>query len=268
MLHLILLEWHKQKRSRNFQVLVGFYLLLLPTLMLLTKNISEFPPPINSSDAFFEFPSNFIYLAYLGNWLAFFFLGFMSVTFITQEYAYKTLRQNIINGLSRQEYYWSKVFFIGLICLLATAYYSLIVFIYGFTHTDTIFASTITKNIDYIPRFFLMCLGYMSFGFLLGTLVRRTGIALFLYFSYIMFLELIIRWGVHLQLFAHKSMHFYPMNAVEDLTPIPFAEAARGFEKEYDFTFFLSPTEATIIASIYTFLFFLASYRLLTRRDQ
>ncbi|MCB0640544.1 MAG: ABC transporter permease [Phaeodactylibacter sp.] len=268
MFHLLALEWHKQKKNRSFQVLIGFYLLLLPTLMLLTKNISEFPPPINSSDAFFQFPSNFMFFGYLGNWLVFFFLGFMAVTFITQEYAYKTLRQNIITGLSRAEYFWSKAFFIGAISLAATLYYTLVVFIYGFTHTDAIFASTITKNIDYIPRYFLMCLGYMSFGFLLGVLVRRTGIALFLYFSYVMFLELILRWGVHLQLFAHKSMHFYPMNAVEDLTPIPFSEAARGFEKDFPFPFFLTPTEATITAGIYTFLFFFAAFRLLTRRDQ
>ena len=40
-----------------------------------------------------------------------------------------------------------------------------------------------------------MCFGYMSLVLMLGFLVvKRTGIALFLYLAYIMFIELILRW--------------------------------------------------------------------------
>ena len=267
MFYLLSLEWKKQRKFSIFRVLIGFYLLLLPTLILVTKRIPEFPPPINSSDTFFRFPTVFAYLGYSGNWLSFFFLGFLGVILVTQEFGTRTLRQNIIAGLLRREYYLSKVYFILAVCLGATLYYALIALSYGFTHTPSVYTSTVMQNIDYIPRYFLMCLGYMSFGFLLGVWIRRTGIALFLYFSYVMFLELILRWVVHLKLFEHKTMQFYPLNAIEDLVPIPISDVAEGFEKQFDFNFFLSPTEAVIASSIYISLFLFLAYRLLERKD-
>jgi hypothetical protein len=54
MLHLLQLEWLKQKHNRTFLVLIGMYALLLPTLILSTKTMPDFPPPINSSDTFFN----------------------------------------------------------------------------------------------------------------------------------------------------------------------------------------------------------------------
>ena len=90
---------------------------------------------------------------------------------------------------------------------------------------------------------------------------------MFLYFSYVMFLELILRWVVHLKLFEHKTMQFYPLNAIEDLVPIPISDVAESFEKQFDFNFFLSPGEAVIASSIYISLFLFLAYRLLERKD-
>lgn len=267
MLHLLRLEWLKQRNSIAFRVLMGFYIVLLPTLLLLAKGLPEFPPPINSAEVLFQFPYIFVFMGYLGNWLAFFFLGFLSVTLVTYEFSYRTLRQNIIMGMTRSSYYWSKVLFILAVALFATLYYTLVVFAYGLTHTNPLFDSVIFKNIDYLYRYFLMCLGYMSFGLLLGTLVRRTGIALFLYFSYVAFIELVLRWGVHRRIFPNKSMHFYPMNAIEDLTPFPFSDAFKSMEQELDFPIFLTPVEATITTIAYTLLFLWLTYRLFARRD-
>ena len=265
--HLLQLEWLKLKQHRGFRVLVLMYLALLPTLILIGKRLPELPPPLVSAEAIYQFPGIFVYLGYEGNWLCFFLMGFLGVIFVTQEYSYKTLRQNIITGLSRRDYFLSKLYFMLTICLLATLYYTIVAFGYGLTHTPDLFASVIAKNLDYIPRYFLMCFGYMSFAFLLGLLLQRTGLALFLYFGYIVFIEAIIRWVIHLRLFENSSMHYYPMNAIEDLTPIPFAEMSQGFQSQYDFQFFLTPTQAAITASVYVALFLFGAYRLLQTRD-
>ncbi|MCB0706520.1 MAG: ABC transporter permease [Saprospiraceae bacterium] len=267
MLRLLNLEWQKQKKHRIFQVLIGMYALLLPTIILPIRGIPELPPPILTPDTLFQFPTVFTFIGYAGNWLSFFFLGFFAVVLVTQEYSNKTLRQNIITGLSRTELFWSKANFLIVLSLAATIYYFIVCLIYGFIFSEAYYLSTITKNIDYIPRYFLMCLGYSSFGFLMGLLIRRTGIALFLYLSYVMFIELILRWVVHLKLFANKSMHFYPMNAIEDLAPVPFAEIAEDFQAENGFSFFLTPTEAMITSSVYIVLFLFLAHRLLMARD-
>jgi ABC-2 type transport system permease protein len=266
-LRLFNLEWQKQKKHRVFLVLIGMYLLLLPTVILPIKSIPELPPPINSPDTLFQFPTVFTFIGYAGNWLSFFFLGFFAVLLVTQEYSYKTLRQNIITGLSRTELFLSKLYFLIGLSLFTTAYFTLVSLVYGFVHTETAYASLIFKNIDYIPRYFLMCMGYSSLGFLIGVLIRRTGIAVFLYLSYVMFIELILRWLIHMKIVANKSMHFYPMNAVEDLAPVPFAEIAEEFQTENGFSFFLTPTEAMITSSVYILLFLWLAWRLLQRRD-
>jgi ABC-2 type transport system permease protein len=266
MLHLLKLEWKKQRKFVPFRIILILYLALIPTLILVTKSLSEYPPPINSSDTFFQFPTVFVWLGYIGNWLSYFFLGFIAILIVTPEYSNRTLRQNIITGLNRREYYWSKVFFIIAVSIGITLFFGLTALAYGFTHTDSIYLSTIMKNIDYIPRYLLMCLGYMGFAFFLAIWTRRTGIALFLYFFFPI-LEVILRWAVHLNLVANKSMHFYPMNALDDILPLPFSEMVQSFEGEYGFSFFLSPTEASITVAVYTLIFFAGGYRLLLKRD-
>ncbi|MEO1711738.1 MAG: ABC transporter permease, partial [Bacteroidota bacterium] len=139
--HLLHLEWLKLKQHRGFRVLVLMYLVLLPTLILIGKRLPDLPPPLVSAEAIYQFPGIFVYLGYEGNWLCFFLMGFLGVLFVTQEYSYKTLRQNIITGLSRRDYFLSKLYFMLTICLLATLYYTIVAFGYGLTHTPDLFAS-------------------------------------------------------------------------------------------------------------------------------
>ena len=271
MIHLLKLEWLKQQKFTIFRVMCLLYLVALPALLLIFKTFNaspkDLPPFIPTIDSMFQFPNVWQWLGYIGNWLSFFFMGFLSVLMVTTEYGNKTMRQNIITGLSRKDYFLSKLLFILTITTAVTVYYTLWCLLFGLTHTDTIYINTVLKNSDYIYRFFLMNLGYMSFGLFIGLLVKRTGIALFLYLAYIMIVENILRYGVHFQVAKHNSMRFYPMNALEDLTPFPFADMAAGFTRENGFDIFLSPTEAILTAIVYTALFLFLSYKKLQRGD-
>ena len=108
-------------------------------------------------------------------------------------------------------------------------------------------------------------MGYMSFGLLIGLLIKRTGIALFLYITYVMFIELVIRWAIHRNIFDNNSMHFYPMNAIEDLTPNPLLKMTENFSKEVDFAMWLTPTEAVVTTLVYTVIFLGLSYQVLRK---
>ncbi len=270
MIYLFELEWLKQRNFTVFRSMVILYLIALPGLFLVAKTIeidaNEMPPFLPSIDHLFMFPSVWEWLAYVGNWLSFFFLGFLGVLMVTNEHRNKTLRQNIITGISRKQYYLSKLSFIIGLCLAATIYYTLCALIFGFIHTETIYFNTITKDSQFIFRFFLMGMGYMSFGFLLGMLIRRTGIALFLYLTYVMVLEAILR-GIHFYFFKHGTMNYYPMNAIEDLAPFPVFRLADPFIEERGFDTCLSSTEAIILSSIYILLFLSLSYRRLMKAD-
>ena len=110
MLHLLRLEWKKLKPYRLFQVLVLLYIALLPLGFLIGKNI-DLPDETGGTISFYTFPKVWDALAYAGNWMSFFFLGFLGVLLVTNEFSYKTLRQNLITGMSRKEYFAGKIIF-------------------------------------------------------------------------------------------------------------------------------------------------------------
>jgi len=267
MWYLLELEWKKWNKQLVFRILLGGYLLLLPSLLLVGKKLPDLPPPIGTTDVLFIFPTVWEYLGYVGNWLSFFFLGFLAVVLITTEHSNKTFRQNIIDGLKRRDFVLAKICFVGLIALLATAYYVLCALIIGAFNTDIVIVQKVFQNWMYIPRYFLMVSGYMYFGLFIGFLLKRTGLSLFLYLSYIMMLEPLLRWGVHQNISRHRSMHFYPMNAVEDLLPVPYTDVADEFLQKFGFSLFLQPWEAIIAVLGYTALFLFLVFRIVRKSD-
>lgn len=267
MIHLLKLEFLKVKNYRPFQVMAILYILLLPLALLVTKGLPEEAIMALSAEGFYNFPNVWKYLGYIGNWIGFFFLGFMGVLTMTMEFGNKTLRQNIITGLSRKEYFSAKVIFITTISLIVSVYYFLAGTVIGLIHSDPFYMDVYTQNLlGYFGKYFLMSFGYMSFGLFLGTLIRRTGFAIFLFLAYGVFLEQILR-GIHMYYLKSRTVLFYPINAIEDLTPIPFADIANDMIREVDFNPFMSSMEAIITVSIYTALFLFGTYRLMLKRD-
>ncbi len=269
MLHLLKLEWLKQKDYVLFRILTIAYIVLLPAALFVGKKMDLGDgAPFNPQTQFFHFPTVWAWLGYIGNWMVYFVLGFMSVLLVTNEHSNRTLRQNIITGLKREEFFKSKVVFMAVIALAATIYYAVCALVIGLLHADdALYLSTVFKNVDMVPRFWLMSMGYMSFGLLIGLLVKRTGIALFLYLAYSMVVESILRWVVHLYFFKNVSMNFYPLNAMEDLAPMPLADYADDLMKQQGFRMLLTPMEASVATSIYVLLFLFLSYKRLKNSD-
>lgn len=271
MLHLLQLEWKKLKSYRVFQVLTLLYIILMPPLFVAARNMflnSGLPSELGDVNMFFSFPKVWYSLAYLGNWLTFFFFGFLAIVALTSEFNNKTLRQNIITGMSRQDFWLGKVLMMAVISILAAIYYGIWSVIFGYIFTDYVASSRVFMHIDLIPRFALMCFAYMSFAFMMGMLIRRTGLAIFLYFAYTFFMEYILRF-LHYK-FIDKTMqtwNYYPLNVFEDLCPLPFANDAAALMKNNDFTFFLSSGEAVFVSSIYIVLFLFISYRTFMIKD-
>lgn len=269
MLHLLKLEWLKQKDYILFKLLAIAYMVFLPAILFVGKKMDVgSDAPFNPKAQFFQFPTIWGWLGYIGNWMVFFVLGFMAVLMVTNEYSNRTLRQNVITGLKRVEFFKSKVIFMAAVALAAAIYYTLCVLVIGLLHVDdTLYFSTIFKDLDMVPRFWLMAMGYMSFGLLLGLLIKRTGIALFLYLAYAMVIEVVWRWVVHLYFFKNISVSLYPLNAMEDLAPLPVAEKFFGMIAQQGFRVILTPIEASVTTIVYTSLFLFWSYKRLQNSD-
>lgn len=265
---LIQLEWYKYRKNTTFRVTAILYFVLLPALPAILLSFDTLPPPLPSPSSFFDFPDIWGLVAYTGNWLAYFLFGFLGVYIISVDTTNKTLRQSIINGLSRGQVITAKLMFMLAFAVLATLFYILTVFLLGNFGSEPFEGRPLFGEEFIIARYFLMCMAYLVFGFLIGLLIRSIGVATMLYFLYVFFIEVIIRYLVHLNLFKdHRSMIFYPMNALEDLTPFPFGGEAASSSMNLSFDLFLSPTEAFITTSIYTVLFLFSIVYIILKRD-
>lgn len=273
MFHLLELEWKKLKYYRLFTVLIGIYLVGMPAMFIAMQNIPGFNELLPSgTKSFSSFPQSWTNLGYLGNWMTFFCFGFLGVMMLTMEIANKTLRQNIITGMSRETFFMSKLYAMAAISLLATLYYVVLVMVFGFLNTDYIMASRVVKYVNLIPRYWLMTFGYMSFAFFLAMLIQKGGIAIFSYFSYTLMGELILRYGFHRKFIGGHFINYYPMNAIEDLVPLPLPDQLKngGPVKELEGvgqSFFLSPTESVVLSIFYILLFLGIAYWVFKRRD-
>jgi len=259
------------------------FLIGMPAMMMVVYEIVEsanlaagkanLPQGFFSEKTLVEFPTVWQFLGYIGNWMVFFFLGFMSVLSITNEFSNKTLRQNIITGLSRTDYFKGKVMLIAAVSLVAAIYFFFCGTMFGLIYTEEFTMAKFTENLDFVPRFFLMCFGYMSIGTFLGMWIRRTGIAIVLFLAYGIFVEQILRWGIHMNIFRrfgiemNKSVNYYPINAMEDLAPIPFPDMIDNTARSMDLYPFIEPMEAVVLTIIYSSLFLYLTYRVIASRD-
>jgi ABC-type transport system involved in multi-copper enzyme maturation permease subunit len=279
MFYLLSLEWKKLRHYRTFQVLSILYLIAFPALFLLGKAMKNSVNNVSgevggAASSMIQDPYMFPFiwnsLGYMGNWLNFFTLGIIAIVLVTNEYNYRTLRQSIINGLTRWQFFLGKLQIMAAIALAATLYYFILGMVFGYMNTDYVVQSKVWQNADLIPRYFLQCMGYMSFAFFLGWLFRRLAMGVVVYFIYSIFLELAFRWAIIGLVKPTNVVQYLPLNVMEDLVPLYIPvniagnmKVVENFQKEFGMSFFLSPESAVLATLFYLALFFaLALWRL------
>lgn len=265
---LLRLEFLKFSKHRGIRIGLILYALLMIGGYFAFREVAKISNnPVVDLRALTEFPEIWNLIAYLGNWMAFIILGFIGIQLISIEFSNKTFRQNIISGLTRRDFWMSKLLSAGIITLLSTLFYVLITVILGL-----IFSKETSSIVDghsalSILYFSVMTFGYIIIGMFTAFIIRKGSIAMFVYFLYGMFVENFIRWAVHAKLIPeHKSMHYYPMNVLEDLTPLPYyAQMTKMSEAPIDLL--LSQNGALIGTAVYLSLFIFIMYRLATKKD-
>ena len=118
-----------------------------------------------------------------------------------------------------------------------------------------------------IGRFFLMCIGYLSFALFLAFLFRKSGIAVFFYLAYVIIMEPLLRVLTSQNLFSNKYLNYFPLNAIEDLMPFPPFKEVGGGPVGIDYEFLLTYKESTLLSIIYSAIFIFATWYLFQKRD-
>lgn len=265
---LLILEWYKFKNNAVFRALALIYVVITPFIIIAGKDMfKDLPPPLPSAQVFYEFPTVWDYQGYIGNWMVAFCLGFLAIHLVTSEASQKTMRQNIITGITRSAFFYSKLASLVCMAIIASIIYFASCMLLGVIHTDGFDLELAFDNNFATIRFFLMCLGYMSFAMMLAFLIRRGTLTLLLYFLYVMMLEPIFM-AVHVYYFKNSSRNFWPMNSIEDLMPFPLYKLPDYYiNKEWNFNLLLPYTTAMAMTILYSSLFIYIAYRSFMKRD-
>ena len=221
MLQLLKIEWLKLRHYRTFWVLSILYMVSVFAAGFIgysiekrtLENAKEIKMIAGTS---FGFPDVWQSVSWLSSLLVF-LPALLIVTFVTNEFVYKTHRQNIIDGWNRNQFIKVKVALIVILSVLATLMVFLTSLFIGFLGEG----SFSFEDVKYVGYFLVQSLSYNGVALLFAVLLKRTGLALGLFLAYAYFLENLIGnlldWRI-----ASKPGSYLPLNSTDNLIPFPF----------------------------------------------
>ena len=266
MLHLLKIDLKKMTSYRTFWVICGLYFLTLgfgaasgmEFLKWLAGMIEGFGQKINIARIpLYHFPDVWLNLIWMGGWLKI-VLGIMVVISITNEYQYRTIRQNIIDGMSRWEFLFSKILTNVLLSLMSVVMIFVIGLVTGMIYSPTLELKYIITDLEFFPAYFLEIFFFLSYALMLGILINRSGLTIILLMLSQM-IELIIT--VNIQDNVPDIVPYFPMKSIWYLIQAPFPRYA--FQEIQDYVAW----GTALAVMVWTFVFNYIGYWKLKRSD-
>jgi len=236
MIRALKLEWLKVRNYRAFWILLGMYLL---ALLVITNGGVFFLEWLKSKGADFDgidptiipiydFPDIWQNVTYLGSFVKV-LLAFIVIISINNDVTYNTMRQNIIDGISKREFIFSK--FLQIIALAALS--TLVVFIAGFI-TGSIYSHVwgtefIFDELEFLFAYFYEIVVYCSLAFLLSLLVKKAGFVIVALFLYTLVFEpiattIMINAPFFRDGIAPDIAQFFPIKSLNNLITVPYGK--------------------------------------------
>jgi ABC-type transport system involved in multi-copper enzyme maturation permease subunit len=195
---------------------------------------------------------------------------------MSNEYSNRTIKQNLIDGLSKKEFVLSKFLTVVSFALLSTLFLFVVSLILGLSFSDYTEISIIFSDMEYLLAYFIKLTGFFAFCMFLGILVKRSAFALgFLFIWWIM--ESIVRGVMEYKIFrdsniAENIAQFFPLESMALLVREPFsrlntvqsAATQLGSEitKDYSIHWY-----QLLIVILWIVIFVYLSFLLLKKRD-
>ena len=277
MLRLLTIELHKLKYNKSAKVISIVYFILITFIALISSiefNFGDFHFRI-ADQGIFNFPYIWHFNTYIAAILKL-FLAIVIVSMMANEYSNRTLKQNLIDGLSKKEFVLSKFLTVILFSVISTLFVFGVSLLLGLMFSDYNELGIIFSDIEYLFAYFIKLTGFFSFCLFLGVLVKRSAFALgFLLIWSIAegIIYSVFKWKIFKDTdIAESIIQFFPLAAMSNLIKEPFSrlgvvqsaanQLGEAFEKDYS----VQPLTILIVLA-WTFLFVYGSYYILKRRD-
>lgn len=253
MLHLLKIEWLKLKNYRTFWILSILYIIsIFGFNYIVHQGYSDKPAEVEMliRETPYQFPQVWQTISYFSSFLTL-MPGLIVIILITNEFAFKTHRQNIIDGLSRMQFISVKMMMAVCIALVSTIVVFLAALAFGLANAGNELSF---ENVGFIVHFFLQTLSYLGVALIISLLARRSGISIGIFFLYILIFDELL--AFLLKRYVGKIGYFMPLESNDVIIPFPFMRNAQE-------SFVTRPeTMYLVIASV----IYLVAYSLFARR--
>jgi ABC-type transport system involved in multi-copper enzyme maturation permease subunit len=277
MKRLLSIELQKIWLNKASRVLTLTYFILLSFIALIASiNFNIGPIKFQVAEmGVFNFPYIWHFNTYIAAVLKL-FLAIVIVSMMANEYSYGTLKQNLIDGLSKKEFILSKFVTIVLFSLVSTVFVFIMTLLLGYSFSSYTELSIVFSDLDYLLAFFIKLVGFFSFCLFLGILVKRSAFALGFLLVWNV-IEAISKGFLNFRLFpegktAGYITQLFPLESMANLIVEPFTRTSLaktigtqiGVENIKDYSVHFS---AIVIVLCWTGIFLYLSYRILKNRD-
>ncbi|HEV7621442.1 MAG TPA: ABC transporter permease [Flavisolibacter sp.] len=222
MSHLLKIEWLKLKNYRTFWILTILFIISIFGINYIVHEIFGQKALKNPAATMFvggppfQFPQVWQSVTFVSGFLLF-IPGLLMVISITNEYSFKTHRQNIIDGLSRTQFILIKMLLAVILSMFSTLCVFITALLFGLTEGG---ASLSFDGLVYVGYFFIQALSYSFLAILVSLLFKRSGVSIGVFFLYAIVLENMLA-GL-LNNYTNHTGYFLPLKSGNTLIPFPF----------------------------------------------
>lgn len=277
MLRLLNIEFHKLKYSRSAKVLVTTYFILITFIALIASiefNFGQIEFRV-ADQGIFNFPYIWHFNSYIASLLKL-FLAIVIVSMMANEYSNRTLKQNLIDGLSKKEFVLSKFLTVLVFSLISTLFLFVVSLILGYSFSDYTEFSIVFSDLEYLVAYFVKLTGFFAFCMFLGILIKRSAFALGFLFIWWIVESIsygVLKWRVFRDSEVADSIaQFFPLESMANLIKEPFtrlnavqtaaSQLGSDYVKDYSIHWY-----QVLIVIAWTLIFVYLSYYLLKKRD-
>jgi ABC-type transport system involved in multi-copper enzyme maturation permease subunit len=277
MYRLLSIELQKTWKNRASRILTLSYFVILSFIALIASikfNIGSFELHF-AQMGIFNFPFIWHFNTYIAAILKF-FLAIVIVSMMANEYSYGTLKQNLIDGMSKKEFVLSKFLTVILFALTSTVFVFIMSLILGYSFSSYTELGIVFSDLEYLLAYFVKLVGFFSFCLFLGVLVKRSAFAIGFLFVWFL-VEKITYLTLKFDIFnrdprVDQVYTFMPLESMSNIIVEPFTrlsaikslQSAVGENSIKDYSVHFS---SIIIVLVWTAIFIFLSYKIIKKRD-
>ncbi|PWT76744.1 MAG: hypothetical protein C5B59_05835 [Bacteroidetes bacterium] len=219
------IEWMKIKNYRTFWILLAITIICIPAFNYTVYDLMDNSfPKIRGKSIFgspFAFPDVWLTVSWNSS-LLFIIPAILIITLTTNEFSYRTHRQNIIDGWSRIQFISIKLVEVFILSILMTLIVFLTTLYFGGIANKLPQGVGLLSNTQYLFYFFVQMISYSTIAFLIAVFIRRAGLSMGIFFVYMVLEQFVVSYLRNK--YKMNWVDYLPEEVTDRLLPQPYTQ--------------------------------------------